>query len=243
MVTIYVSRKRHVWSSLSFFSPLFLVGGPHITWLYATPFGFWSGENFTKISPSSHYPKKKHDIIIIHPSIHPSVHLHPWSLLFLTIIIWQRPLQLLPYVVGTLPFLFVPISFALLWSRFVWNRSLYACLCLSVCLLSLVATRASLGVCLCGSGIWPKRVFHPVPFEGFSFLALILCALVSSVTSLSFVLCPISCALSWLGVYSSVAFFFVPELGSLLFYVLIGRRCLLLLLLGPCLPVRRLSVF
>jgi hypothetical protein len=56
-----------------------------------------------------------------------------------------------------------------------------------------------------------------------SSLTLILCNLVSSVFSLSFFLHLLSMPCPDLECIASVAFFFVPELGSLLFYVLIGR--------------------
>jgi hypothetical protein len=147
--------------------------------------------------------------------------------LSLTIIIWQTT----PIVCHMFwaPFLFClfQISFALYCVvGLFWNRSLYACSCLSVCLLSLVATRA----CLCGLGIWPQECYTGFHSRGFllgpnfvhlGFLRYYFFSLSFFLRLLS-VPCPdLECILVWPS-------FLFQSWEVLLIYVLIGRRTMMM---------------
>lgn len=170
-VTIYVSHKRHVWSSLPFFSPSFpLKGPPHYLTLCHT---FWLliwRKTLIKISPSSHYPKKVMTSSFIHPSIHLSIFIHDPSFFFTILISQTAPIVAICFGHPSF-FLFVPISFSL-YGVGLFLKPIFVCMFMFVRVSPLSCCHwggAWLGVCLCGLGIWPQECFTGFHSSGFLF--------------------------------------------------------------------------
>jgi len=254
----YTSPTRDMFDPLflSFLPSFPLKGPPHYLTLCQT---FWLliwRKNFNKNKSIKSLPKKSNDIIIhssIHSSIHPSSSMIPPFSYNINMADRSNCCHMF-----WAPFLFFVCSDFIfpLWSRFVL-KPIFVCMFMFVRVSPLSCCHwggawLGLGCAFVGWASGLESVSQG-SIRAVSSLTLILCTLVSSVISLSFFLrllsvpCPdLECIASVpcpdSECIASVAFFFVPELGSLLFYVLIGRGWWLLVL-RPCLPVCRLFVF